>query len=62
MKTNELLALLRGAGCEPLRDAKGSHEIWWNPKTGKRCVVPIHPSKEVGTGLEKKIKKTLLGD
>ena len=62
MKTNELLKILREAGCEPLREAKGSHQIWHNPETGKRSVVPIHPSKEVGTGLEKKILKRLLGD
>ncbi|MDO4729230.1 MAG: type II toxin-antitoxin system HicA family toxin [Bacteroidota bacterium] len=61
MKTNELLKILRKGGCEPLRDAKGSHQLWWNPKTGAKCVVPIHPSKEIGTGLERNIKKTLLG-
>ena len=61
MKTNELLKILREAGCRPLRDAKGSHQIWYNPITNERCVVPIHPSKEVGTGLEKKILKKLLG-
>lgn len=62
MKTNELLKILREAGCEPKRQAKGSHQIWWNPETGKQCAVPIHPSKEVGTGLVKKITKELLGE
>ncbi|MDY3521310.1 type II toxin-antitoxin system HicA family toxin [Riemerella anatipestifer] len=62
MKTSELLKKLKKRGCEPLRDAKGSHQVWHNPKTGKRCVVPVHPSKEIGTGLEKKILKTLLGE
>lgn len=61
MKTNELLKILKKGGCEPFRDAKGSHQMWHNPETGERCVVPIHPSKEIGTGLEKKIIKTLLG-
>lgn len=61
MKVNELLKILREAGCYPLRDAKGSHQIWFSPITNQKCSVPIHPSKEVGTGLEKKIKKTLLG-
>ena len=60
MKTNELLKILREAGCEPKRQAKGSHQIWWNPETGKQCAVPIHPSKEVGTGLVKKnYKRTI---
>ena len=62
MKTNELLKILKDAGCQPKRQAKGSHQIWYNPLTGKLCVVPIHPSKEVGTGLVKKITKELLGD
>ena len=35
MKTNELLKILREAGCEPKRQAKGSHQIWWNPEIGK---------------------------
>ena len=25
------------------RQAKGSHEIWWNPKTRARITVPHHP-------------------
>ena len=25
------------------RQAKGSHEIWWNPKTRPRTTVPHHP-------------------
>ena len=25
------------------RQAKGSHEIWWNPKTRTRTTVPYHP-------------------
>lgn len=61
MKTNELLKILKKGGCLPLRDAKGSHQIWYNPKTGERSVVPIHPSKEIGNGLEKAIIKKLLG-
>jgi len=29
------------------RQAKGSHEIWYNPKTKRRIVVPNHPGKDV---------------
>ena len=35
IKTNELLKILREAGCEPKRQAKGSHQIWWNPEIEK---------------------------
>ena len=34
---------LRAAGFEFDRHAKGSHEIWWNPKTRARTTVPNHP-------------------
>ena len=61
MKTNELLKILKKGGCKPFRDAKGSHQIWHNPTTGEKCVVPIHPSKEAGKGLENVIIKKLLG-
>lgn len=40
-----------------VRQAKGSHEIWYSPKTRQDFVVPNHPSKEVGKGLEKRILK-----
>ncbi|MFK8302700.1 type II toxin-antitoxin system HicA family toxin [Capnocytophaga stomatis] len=62
MKTNELLKILKKAGCYPLRKGKGSHQIWYSPITEETCVVPIHPSKEIGTGLAIKIRKTLLGE
>jgi predicted RNA binding protein YcfA (HicA-like mRNA interferase family) len=25
------------------RQAKGSHEIWWNPETAARTTIPRHP-------------------
>ena len=25
------------------RQAKGSHEIWWNPRTRARTTIPHHP-------------------
>lgn len=33
---------LRKLGFEFDRHARGSHEIWWNPKTRKRTTVPNH--------------------
>lgn len=61
MKSNQLLRLLKKHGCCKTREGKGSHEIWYSPITNKEYSVPNHGSKEVGTGLEKKIKKELLG-
>ena len=30
-------------GFEFDRHAKGSHEIWWNPKNRRRTTIPNHP-------------------
>ena len=36
---------LRRAGFAFDRSAKGSHEIWRNLTTGRRAIVPNHPSE-----------------
>ena len=36
----ELARLLREAGCEFVRQGKGSHEIWSSPLTGRQFSVP----------------------
>jgi len=33
--------LLRAAGCKPVRQGKGSHEIWHSPITGRNFAVPL---------------------
>jgi predicted RNA binding protein YcfA (HicA-like mRNA interferase family) len=38
------------------RQAKGSHEIWWNPKTRKRTTIPNHPG-DIPEGTLKAILK-----
>ena len=40
---DEVIRRLRRAGFVFDRQAKGSHEIWWNPKTRARTTVPHHP-------------------
>jgi predicted RNA binding protein YcfA (HicA-like mRNA interferase family) len=42
-KYKEVIQKLRNAGFVFDRNAKGSHEIWWNPITRKRTTVPNHP-------------------
>ncbi len=39
----EIIAHLRKAGFVFDRQAKGSHEIWYNPGTRRRTTVPNHP-------------------
>ena len=38
----ELKKLLREAGWEFHRQARGDHEIWWNPSTGQKLTIDIH--------------------
>jgi predicted RNA binding protein YcfA (HicA-like mRNA interferase family) len=42
-KYKEIVRKLRNAGFVFDRNAKGSHEIWWNPDTRKRTTIPNHP-------------------
>ena len=39
----KIIQKLRRLNFEFDRQAAGSHEIWWNPKTGKRTTIPNHP-------------------
>lgn len=59
MRYSELRRKLKKIGCEPLRQAGGSHEIWWRPGTDLRTVIPNHPSKKVPTGTLRAILKDL---
>ena len=40
---DEVIRKLRRVGFVFDRQAKGSHEIWWNPNTRARTTVPHHP-------------------
>jgi len=40
---DQVIRRLRRAGFVFDRQAKGSHEIWWNPVTRARTTVPRHP-------------------
>ena len=39
----EVTRRLRTLGFEFDRSAKGSHEIWWNPRSRNRTTIPNHP-------------------
>ncbi len=39
----EVVERLRAGGFVFDRQAKGSHEIWYNPETKRRTTVPHHP-------------------
>jgi predicted RNA binding protein YcfA (HicA-like mRNA interferase family) len=57
MKSSELIRKVQKAGCYFVRQAKGSHEIWFSPLTNREFVIPNHGSQEIGRGLEAKILK-----
>jgi len=53
----QLQRKLKKAGFRLERQAGGSHQIWVQDRTGKRMVIAVHTSKEIGTGLAQKILK-----
>lgn len=57
MKSDELHRLIRANGWVKLRQMGTSHIIY--KKGSITYPVPYHGSKEVGTGLEKKIRKDM---
>ena len=45
MKYREVVDRLRAHGFVFDRSARGSHEIWYNPRTRRRTTVPHHPGE-----------------
>lgn len=50
LKPVDVIRKLRKAGFVFDRHAKGSHEIWYHPKTHRRTVVPNHPGRDIPKG------------
>ncbi|MDE0286046.1 MAG: type II toxin-antitoxin system HicA family toxin [Gammaproteobacteria bacterium] len=42
-KYRQVIRKLKKTGFEFDRQAAGSHEIWFNPKTGRYTTIPNHP-------------------
>jgi predicted RNA binding protein YcfA (HicA-like mRNA interferase family) len=42
-KYREIVKILKKFGFEFLRQAAGSHEIWYNPETNRYTTIPNHP-------------------
>jgi len=58
MTYREVVQRLRAAGFEFDRQAKGSHEIWYNPKNKRRTTVPHHPGNLPAGTLRAIIRET----
>ena len=41
---------LRKLGCEFVRQAPGSHEIWWNLGNRTLTIIPYHGNKDIPKG------------
>jgi len=50
MNYRQLTQRLRELGCEFLRQAPGSHEVWWNPTANKFTVIPHHGGRDLPPG------------
>lgn len=53
----EVIKKARRAGFILRRKTSGTHEVWWNEKTKKTCVIPHH--REVKPGTLKSIIKQM---
>jgi predicted RNA binding protein YcfA (HicA-like mRNA interferase family) len=58
MKSSELIRRYRQAGWIEIRQT-GSHKIFKSPVSNETVAVPYHGSKEVPTGLARKLLKKL---
>jgi len=59
MNYRELTHRLRELGCEFVRQAPGSHEIWWNPVYQKFTVIPRHGGRDLPAGTLRTIIRQL---
>jgi len=57
LTSREVIRGLKKAGFEFDRQAKGSHEIWYNPATKRSTTIPNHPGVEIPKGTLKAILK-----
>lgn len=57
LRVPDVIRKLRKAGFAFDRQAKGSHEIWYNPQTHRRVVLPNHPGDVPRATLRKIIQQ-----
>jgi predicted RNA binding protein YcfA (HicA-like mRNA interferase family) len=57
LTARNVIKKLKKAGFVFDRQAKGSHEIWYNPITKRRATIPNHPGIDIPKGTLKAIIK-----
>jgi predicted RNA binding protein YcfA (HicA-like mRNA interferase family) len=50
MNHREVTKQLRRLGCEFVRQAPGSHEVWWNPANGQFTTIAKHGGRDIPAG------------
>lgn len=51
MNYRQLTWRLRERDFEFVRQAPGSHEVWWNPETKKFTIIPQHGGRDLPSGI-----------
>ena len=59
MKYRERTRRLCQLDCEFVRQASGSHEIWWNPSNEQFTVIPRHGGRDLPAGTLRTILRQL---
>jgi len=59
MNYRKLTRRLRQLGCEFVRQAPGSHEVWWNPANQEFTVIPHHGGRDLPPGTLRAILRQL---
>jgi len=59
MNYRKLTRRLRQLGCEFVRQAPGSHEVWWNPANEQFAVIPQHSGRDLPPGTLRAILRQL---
>jgi predicted RNA binding protein YcfA (HicA-like mRNA interferase family) len=59
MNYRKLTRRLRQLGCEFVRQAPGSHEVWWNLANEKFTVIPRHAGRDLPPGTLRAILRQL---
>ena len=57
LTARDVIRGLKKAGFVLYRQARGSHEIWYNPVTKRRTTIPNHPGVDIPKGTLKAILK-----
>lgn len=59
MNYRQLTRRLRELGCEFVREAPGSHEVWWNPANQQFTIIARHGGRDLPTGTLRAILRQL---